>query len=107
MTQSMLLVGVLVLVIAMLPLAVKWVQTRAGQGPHGAGAGGRVLSALAVGPQQQRVVTVEVGPADARMCLVLGVTQQSITCLHSFPAGGAATGAPQGVTSPDIRTSGL
>jgi flagellar protein FliO/FliZ len=32
------------------------------------------------------VVTVEVGPEGARTWLVLGVTGQSITCLHTLPA---------------------
>jgi flagellar protein FliO/FliZ len=32
------------------------------------------------------VVTVEVGPQNARVWLVLGVTQQSIQCLHTMPA---------------------
>jgi len=31
------------------------------------------------------VVTVEVGPQDARVRLTLGVTAQSITCLHTAP----------------------
>ena len=49
----------------------------------------RVISAVAVGPHQ-RVVTVEVGPESARTWLILGVTAQSITCLHNAPAGLAA-----------------
>ncbi|WP_208507883.1 flagellar biosynthetic protein FliO, partial [Variovorax paradoxus] len=49
------------------------------------GSASRLLSAVAVGPQQ-RVVTVEVGPEGARTWLVLGVTGQSITCLHTLPA---------------------
>jgi flagellar protein FliO/FliZ len=44
----------------------------------------RVVSVLAVGPQQ-KVVTVELGPAEDRIRLVLGVTSQQITCLHSSP----------------------
>ncbi|MBY0410619.1 MAG: flagellar biosynthetic protein FliO, partial [Burkholderiaceae bacterium] len=32
-----------------------------------------------------RVVTVEVGPENARTCLVLGVTAQHISCLHVLP----------------------
>jgi flagellar protein FliO/FliZ len=40
---------------------------------------------MAVGPQQ-RVLTVEVGPENARTWLVLGVTGQTITCLHTLPA---------------------
>jgi flagellar protein FliO/FliZ len=37
------------------------------------------------------VVTVEVGPEGARTWLVLGVTAQSINCLHVMPAGAAPT----------------
>lgn len=44
----------------------------------------RVVSVLAVGPQQ-RVVTVEVGREWARQRMVLGVTSQSISCLFSEP----------------------
>ena len=46
--------------------------------------GVQLVSALALGPQQ-RVMTVEVGPAEARVQLVLGVTAQHITCLYSHP----------------------
>lgn len=85
MTQTLLTVVAFVLLLAMLPMGIKWLQTRSVV--HGPAAGGanRVLSAVAVGPQQ-RVVTVEVGPADARVCLVLGVTAQSVSCLHTMPA---------------------
>lgn len=48
---------------------------------QGGGNASRVVAAVAVGPQQ-RVVTVEVGPANARTQLVLGVSAQQITCLH-------------------------
>jgi flagellar protein FliO/FliZ len=48
-----------------------------------------MVSALALGPQQ-KVVTVEVGPHNARVWLVLGVTQQSIQCLHTMPADTSA-----------------
>ena len=89
MTQSLYLVAGFVLLLALVPFGVRWMQARTGNGPLVAGVAGKVLSAVAVGPQQ-RVVTVEVGAADARVCLVLGVTQQSITCLHTFPAAGGA-----------------
>jgi flagellar protein FliO/FliZ len=85
MTQSLLWVAGFVVLLALLPVGIKWVQARAGSSTTVLGAGSKVLSAVAVGPQQ-RVVTVEVGPNDARICLVLGVTQQSIVCLHSFAA---------------------
>ena len=57
---------------------------------------------VAVGPQQ-RVVTVEVGPPDARIWLVLGVTAQSICTLHTMspqqPGPGSATPAPVAATA--------
>ncbi|NCS62431.1 MAG: flagellar biosynthetic protein FliO, partial [Rhodoferax sp.] len=48
-----------------------------------------------------RVVTVEVGPDDARVWLTLGVTAQNITCLHTvavprqvMPATAVSVGQP-------------
>ncbi len=94
MTQSLLWLAGFVLLLALVPMGIKWVQSRVGNSAMMAGAGSRVLSAVAVGPQQ-RVVSVEVGPGDARICLVLGVTQQSISCLYTFPI--AATRPSDGV----------
>lgn len=94
MTQTLLTVTAFVLLLAMVPMGLRWWQGRTtGAGPA-TGSASRVVSAVAVGPQQ-RVVTVEVGPADARVCLVLGVTAQSVSCLHTLPASkpdGAASG---------------
>ena len=81
MTQTMLAVLAFVVLLAMVPAALKWVQRRSAGGLPSTDVGSRVVCAVAVGPQQ-RVVTVEVGPHDARTWLVLGVTQQSISCLH-------------------------
>jgi flagellar protein FliO/FliZ len=54
---------------------------------------------VAVGPHQ-RVVTVEVGPQDARIWLVLGVTQQSIGCLHTIaPRSGMERGGVETATA--------
>ncbi len=81
----------LVVLLALIPLGVKWLQRRLAAVPWGGTTQvSKVVSAVAVGPHQQ-VVTVEVGPAHARVQLVLGVTAQSITCLHqsSVVAGGA------------------
>jgi len=89
MSQSLYLVAGFVLLLALVPFGVKWIQSRSVAGAVLAGASSKVLSAVAVGPQQ-RVVTVEVGPVDARICLVLGVTQQSVSCLHTFQTGGGA-----------------
>jgi flagellar protein FliO/FliZ len=44
----------------------------------------RLISQLGIGPHQ-RVVVLETGPAHERTQLVLGVTAQSIQCLHSTP----------------------
>lgn len=45
----------------------------------------KVVSAVGLGPNQ-RVVTVEVGPENRRLLLVLGVSAQGIVCLHKFEA---------------------
>jgi len=86
MTQSLLTIVVFIGLICAVPFVLRRLQQRRGLGPAGAGgSASRLLSAVAVGPQQ-RVVTVEVGPEGARTWLVLGVTGQSITCLHTVPA---------------------
>ena len=86
MTQSLLTIVLFIGLLAAVPVLLRRLQQRRG---GLAGAMGetpsRLVSAVAVGPQQ-RVVTVEVGPEDARTWLVLGVTGQSITCLHALPA---------------------
>lgn len=76
-------VGLLAL-LALLPMGIKWIQRRVGgNAAVSAHEASSVVSAVAVGPQQ-RVVTVEVGPRGDRTWLVLGVTAQSITLLHSL-----------------------
>ena len=69
MTQTLLVVVLFVAAMATLPWLVRRVQQRQAAGTAGAAAASRVLSAVAVGPQQ-RVVTVEVGPEHARTWLV-------------------------------------
>ena len=44
----------------------------------------QVMNSLSLGPQQ-RVVTVQVGQGDERVCLVLGVAPGGITALHQMP----------------------
>ena len=85
MTQFVVTVILFLVLLAMVPLALRWARQRA-LGGAADGSGGRVVSALAVGPQQ-RVVTVEIGPQGRRVWLVLGVTAQAVTCLHTFPVG--------------------
>ncbi len=85
MTQTYFTVAIFVLVLAMAPMGIKWLQARSAGTGAASGVGSRVVSAVAVGPHQ-RVVTVEVGPPDARTWLVLGVTAQNISCLHNIAA---------------------
>lgn len=86
MTQTLLSVAVFVVLLAMLPWGVRWLQRNVGAAALAQSSTSRVVSAVAVGPHQ-RVVTVEVGPEGARVWLVLGVTAQTVNCLHSIPAG--------------------
>ena len=85
MTQTIVSVAIFLVLLGFLPMAIKWVQRRSLGGLTSASAASKIVSAVAVGPHQ-RVVTVEVGPESARTWLVLGVTAQSITCLHSMAA---------------------
>lgn len=99
MTQTLLTVAAFVLLLSMVPMALKWLQNRGvATGGAASGSANRVVSAVAVGPHQ-RVVTVEVGPAHARTCLVLGVTPQSISCLHTMPAPARPADGPVDVLS--------
>ena len=69
-------------IIAMIPLAL-WLLKRTPMG----GAGGQgVLRSVAALPlsTNQRIVTIEVGQGEARRWLVLGVTPNNITTLHSM-----------------------
>ncbi len=85
MVQSVMWVAGFVVLLALIPVGLKWIQRRSSIGTSGNAPAARVVSAIAVGPHQ-RVVTVEVGPADNRTWLILGVTAQTINCLHSVPA---------------------
>lgn len=94
------LVVVFVVLLALVPLALRWAQQRGLVRSGGALGDGRlgplqVVQAVAVGPQQ-RVVTVEAGPANERVWLVLGVTAHSVNALHVLPqskGGGAPPAA--------------
>lgn len=85
MTESLVSVGIFVAVLACLPFAVKWIKQRSPGGAEEINGKSRFICALAVGPHQ-RVVTVEVGPEGRRVWLTLGVTAQSISCLHCVDA---------------------
>ena len=84
MTQSLILIGLFMAALVCMPWAVDRLKKRYGLAQTGPAGASRLVNALAVGPHQ-KVVTVEVGPSDARVWLVLGVTQQSIQCLHRMP----------------------
>lgn len=83
-------------IIAMIPVAL-WLLKRT---PMGGAASGHLLRSVAALPlsANQRIVTVEVGHGDGRRWLVLGVTAQSITTLHTMEPQadlpGAAPGTP-------------
>ena len=81
MAQTLMAVVLFVGAVAMLPWLVRYLQQRRVVAQAGLGMAARVLSAVAVGPHQ-RVVTVEVGSDGAKVCLVLGVTAQQVSCLH-------------------------
>jgi flagellar protein FliO/FliZ len=88
MTQSLILVGLFLCVLVSLPFLIEHLKKRYGLKIPGTSGPSRLVSTLALGPQQ-KVVTVEVGPPHARVWLVLGVTPQSIQCLHTVPAESA------------------
>lgn len=73
-------------IVAMIPVAL-WLLKRT---PMGGAAGGNVLRSVSVLPlsTSQRIVTVEVGQGESRRWLVLGVTPQSITTLHTMDPQG-------------------
>jgi flagellar protein FliO/FliZ len=100
MTQSLVLVGLFLCVLLSLPFLIERLKQRYGLRLPGTTGPTRLVSALSLGPQQ-KVVTVEVGPDNARVWLVLGVTQQSIQCLHTLPAEGAAAVPATSAAAPD------
>ena len=69
-------------ILALIPVAL-WLLKRT---PVGGAGGGGVLRSVAALPlsASQRIVTVEVGQGEERRWLVLGVTAQSITTLHTM-----------------------
>jgi flagellar protein FliO/FliZ len=82
MAQSLVTIGLFLALLVSLPVLLKWLKQRANNGLRDVSGHVRFISAVAVGPHQ-RVVTVEVGPEGARTWLTLGVTANTITCLHT------------------------
>ena len=80
-------------VIALIPLAL-WFVKRSPMGRMAAGNGMRQVGMLPISASQ-RIVTVEVGRGDSRCWLVLGVTPNSISTLHTMlPQDEAPLAAP-------------
>lgn len=93
MTQSLILIGLFLCVLVSLPFLIERLKKHYGLGNLTSSGATRLVSVLAVGPQQ-KVVTVEVGSGDARVWLVLGVTPQAIQCLHTLPAEAVGASVP-------------
>ena len=90
-TQQIWSVLLFLAVLAALPFLIKrWKLTQNARFGGDGEPPARIVSVLAVGPQQ-RVVTVELGRAGARQRMVLGVTPQNISCLMTESVGDAPT----------------
>ena len=94
-SSSLLALVVMIGALVMLPWLLKRWQQRLQARQGSSGMSAQVLASVVVGPNQ-RVVTVEVGQGASKTCLVLGVTQQNIHCLHVLgqPAGSAVAQSP-------------
>ena len=80
-----------VAIVAMIPVAL-WLLKRT---PMGGAASSSLMRSVAAWPlsANQRIVTIEVGQGESRRWLVLGVTAQSITTLHTMDPQPDAPGA--------------
>ncbi len=102
MTQGLYSVVVLLALLAAVPWLVKKLKWRApGAVPPTALGSAQLISVLPLGPQQ-RLMTVEVGPPHERVWLVLGVTPQSMTTLHTIPARHAADAERTGTLPSEV-----
>jgi flagellar protein FliO/FliZ len=70
-------------IIAAIPLGL-WLLKRSPMGRLAQGQGLRIVSTMALSGSQ-RVVIIEVGQAEERRWLVLGVTPAQVNLLHSMP----------------------
>jgi flagellar protein FliO/FliZ len=105
MSQQVIYVAVFMVAIACLPWLTKWLVGRNSLGKGTTSAGAKIISVVAVGPTQ-RIVTLEAGPEHDRLCLVLGVTSQQITCLHRSPASVALLDQLAQSQAPNLNDSG-
>lgn len=103
MSAGLISLFLVVLALALMPMGLKWLQRRVGGSLAGLPAASKVVSVVAVGPQQ-RVVTVEAGPEHDRVWLVLGVTAQTVNCLHTSPAPARPADGPQKSAFSDLMS---
>jgi len=103
MSAGLISLFLVVLALAMMPMGLKWLQRRLGGNMAGLPSVSKVVSVIAVGPQQ-RVVTVEAGPEHDRVWLVLGVTAQTVNCLHTSSAPARQADGPQKGAFADLMT---
>ncbi len=83
-------------VLALIPLSLWWMK-RTGLAQGGMAANGALMRPVAqhvLGPGQ-KLVTVEVGTGADKVWLVLGVTAQQITALHTLPPQAMPEGGGQ------------
>ena len=88
-----------VAIIAMIPVAL-WLLKRTPMGGAGSGHLMRSIASLPISPSQ-RLVTVEVGTGAERRWLVLGVTAQNISTLHTMAPQDDAM-APSAAATPPM-----
>lgn len=99
-TQTLVVVVLFIGAMAMAPWLLRQWQQRASAAQAQTGIASKVVSVVAVGPQQ-RVVTVEIILDQEKTRLVLGVTAQAIQCLHVLPATPTMTTATATVALSD------
>lgn len=88
----------LLLLLVLLAAGVQWFKRRTTPPGSGQGTSLRLVSHLALGPQQ-RVVVVEVNSPQGPVQLTLGVTPQHISTLHTQVLGSPASASVTPVTS--------
>lgn len=91
-SSSLLALVVMIAALGALPFLLKRWQQRQQARQGAGGVSAQILASVVVGANQ-RVVTVEVGQGAHKTCLVLGVTQQNISCLHVLQQPAATSGA--------------
>ena len=92
------------LVVALIPAAL-WLLKRTPLGGSASNGAMRSVAMLSLSASQ-RIVTVEIGTGVARRWLVLGVSPQSITTLHTMEPQAEAVPAPAEASTPFAQLLG-